>query len=309
MVKYMRNVLGLVLPLAFGVATTDAAAQVVVAGLKAAENLIQTTNGRIFASGDGALLELKQENGTWRSTTLPARFADGKSATCYFLGISEIQGMVYSLCAENLLNPLAKKHLFAFDSRTAMPQAKQVGELSGVDFPNGLSSDGNGALFAANSGLPLLAGKIHKISLNNPGSTQVTIRSQSVLHQFAACKPNGVHYANGRLYVSVNPFSYLGLSQLLRYDVSQNELSNKNSLYSSWNFLDDFALVQGGVLAAEFLGGKISHISETGTFLQSAAFAQPTSALVLKNNAGMLVTERGNGRVLWMANTWGLQAR
>lgn len=30
-----------------------------------------------------------------------------------------------------------------------------------------------------------------------------------------------MRFSNGKLYVSVNPFSYVGLSQLLRYDWGQ----------------------------------------------------------------------------------------
>lgn len=286
-----------------------ARAEVIASGVSSAENTIQTSNQRLFASSDGAFYELTLDSLGWHKTPVDVAFKDGKPRPCYYLGITESAGTVYTVCTESNLDPLAKKHLFGLDPYQAAARLVEAGELSGVALPNGLAADRSGNLYLADSGLPLLPGAIHKITL----SGAYAIATQGVFHSFIACKPNGLKQDAGRLYVSVNPFSYLGLSQLLRYDIGATGLANKASIYDSWGFLDDFALVQGGVVVAEVLGGRISHVSEAGTVLHTAGFSQPTSATLLTAPAfgvgNLLVTERGNGTVNRFNSGWGLAPR
>lgn len=276
--------------------------------VKHAENTIQTGNQRLFASADGAFYELTLGSAGWSKAQVPVRFRDGVARSCYFLGIAESAGMVYTMCTEDSLNPLAKKHLFGLN--TAQPaQLTEVGELKNMALPNGLAADGNGNLYAADSGWPLLPGTLQKITLAGP----YAIASQTTFHRFVLCKPNGVRYANGKLYVSTNPFSYLGLSQLLRYDLGANGLSNQTQIYSSLAFLDDFALVDGGAVVAEFLGARIVHINENGGELHQATFSQPTSVTLLTapqfGSGSLLVTQRNVGDIQHFANSWGLRPR
>lgn len=285
-----------------------ARAELVATQVKNAENTIQTSNQRLFASSDGAFYELKLDSTGWSKAQVPVRFKDGVTRACYFLGITESVGTLYTACTEDSLNPLAKKHLFGLD--IAQPaQLTEVGELKNMALPNGLAADNNGNLYAADSGLPLLPGTIQKITLAGP----YAIASQTTFHSFVFCKPNGLRFANGKLYVSTNPFSYLGLSQLLRYDVGANGLYNHTQIYSSLAFLDDFALVQGGAVVAEFLGGRIVHINEQGGELHQAIFSQPTSVTLLTapqfGSGSLLVTERSYGDIQHFVNNWSLQPR
>jgi hypothetical protein len=243
-------------------------ADVVATGVKYAENTIQTSNQRLFVSSDGAFYELKYGASGWNKTAVPVHFKDGVSRRCYFLGSTETMGKVYTMCTEDALNPFARKHLFGLDIYQAAAQLIEAGELHGMSLPNGLAADDMGTLYAADSGFPLLPGTIQKITLAGP----YTVGTQTTLHRFIACKPNGVRHANGRLYVTVNPFSYLGVSQLMRYDIRADRLENGRSLYASLSFLDDFALVEGGAVLAEFLGNRIVHVSEQGGQLHRASF-------------------------------------
>ncbi|WP_136420121.1 hypothetical protein [Herbaspirillum sp. ST 5-3] len=290
-------------------ASVLAHAELVATNVSNAENTLQTSNQRLFASSQGAFYEITLGSSGWSKTPLPVRFRDGSARSCYFLGITESAGMVYTACTEDSLNPLAKKHLFGLDIFQPAPQLTEVGELHGMALPNGLAADASGNLYAADSGWPLLPGTIQKITL----ASAYTIASQTTFHRFIACKPNGLRYAGGKLYVTVNPFSYVGVSQLLRYDLGAGGLSNQASLYSSLAFLDDFALVNGGAVLAEFLGGRIVHINEQGNELHRAGFSQPTSVSLLTapafGSGSLLVTERGAGNVQHFANDWGLQPR
>lgn len=302
----MLNVLALAGLLWSGAA---AQAELVASGVDSAENTLQTSSQRMFASSNGAFYEVTKTAGGWAKAELSYKFKDGHSGTCYFLGITEYAGMVYTLCTESAINPLAKKHLFGFGLNDIRAQLTELGELKGMALPNGLAADGSGNLYAADSGLPLLPGAIHKIALTGTYS----MGPQSVFHRFLACKPNGMRFSNGKLYVSVNPFSYVGLSQLLRYDLGASGLSNKAVVYASWSFLDDFALVKGGMVAAEFFGGRIVHITEEGKLLHTASFAQPSSVSIATAPAfgpgSLFVTERGNGKIMHLDNGWGLLPR
>lgn len=286
-----------------------AQAELVVSGVKSAENTIQTSNQRMFASSEGAFYEITKSGSAWAKTALPAKFKDGHSGSCYFLGITETAGMVYTVCTESALNPLAKKHLFGLNIHQSTPQLTEIGELKGMALPNGLAADASGNLYAADSGLPLLPGAIHKITL----AGSYAIATQNVFYSFVACKPNGLRYSSGKLYVTVDPFSYVGMSQLLRYDLGANSLSNKAVIYTSWSFLDDFTLVDGGIIAAEFLAGRIVHINENGKVLHTAGFSQPTSISVATAPAfgpgSLFVTERGNGAIMRFVNDWGIKPR
>jgi hypothetical protein len=286
-----------------------AQAELVTSGVDSAENTLQTSSQRMFASSTGAFYEVTKTASGWTKTELSYKFKDGHSGSCYFLGITELAGMVYTVCTESTINPLAKKHLFGFGVNDISPHLTELGELKGMALPNGLTTDGSGNLYVADSGLPLLPGSIHKIPLTGPYS----MGTKSVFHSFAACKPNGLRFSNGKLYVSVDPFSYVGLSQLLRYDLTPGGLTNKAVIFTSWSFLDDFALVKGGAVAAEFFGGRIVHITEEGKLLHSASFAQPSSVSMATAPAfgpgSLFVTERGKGNIVRLVNDWGLLPR
>ncbi|HYD59630.1 MAG TPA: hypothetical protein VEC35_04710 [Noviherbaspirillum sp.] len=290
-------------------ASIAAQAEPIATQVTSAENAIETSNHRLFVSSDGAFYELAFGNDGWAKTKVPAAFRDGANRSCYFLGIAELNGRVYTVCTADNVNPLAKKFLLALDTLDATPVLQEVGELHGVALPNGLTVDNAGNMYVADSGLPLLPGTIQKITL----ASAYTISTQTTFHRFLAFKPNGLRYAQGKLYVTVNPFSYIGVSQLLRYDLRPDGLRNETALYKSVAFLDDFTLVEGGAVMTEFLGGRITHVSERGTELHRAGFTQPTSVSLLNAPAygagNLLVTERSTGNVHRFMNSWGLRPR
>lgn len=290
-------------------ASLAAHAELVATGMASAENAIETSNQRLFVSSDGAFHEVSPGANGWTSTQVPAHFRDGVQRACYFLGIAETAGRVYTVCTADNVNPLARKFLLALDAHEAEPHLHEVGELHGIALPNGLAADAAGNLYLADSGLPLLPGTIQKITL----AGAYTISTQTTLHRFFAFKPNGVRFANGKLYVTVNPFSYIGVSELVRYDLEPGGMRNETTLYKSMSFLDDFALVEGGAVMAEFLGNRITHVNERGTELHREGFSQPTSVSLLNapvyGAGNLLVTERASGNVIRFVNTWGLRPR
>lgn len=260
-----------------------------LANVKFPENMAKA-NGKVYVSTDGALYALTGSGSNWQSAKLAVSYRNGASADgCAFTGMTTMGQRVYAVCSENVTSPSAKKHLFSLNFASPSPAFNEISEISNVALPNGLTNDGNGNLYLADHGAPLLPGKIVKLTLSGAD----TLASQSTIHNFFGCKANGVKFSNGKLYVTLNPFSYIGLSQLYRYDVGSSSLSNGKPIYSSWNFLDDFALVNDGFLIADYLGGRVLHVKEDGS-VDGAALTDPTlpSSVTLSDDGKLLVTHR-----------------
>lgn len=270
-------------------------------GLPQAENSIQTSSGRTFISTNGALFEIMTSSTGKAAIPVPTRYANAGTTRCYFTGLAEYAGTLYANCAENTLVPTAPKHLLALD--LTMPEATltEIAELSNQGFANGLASDGAGHLYFANTS-SLGAGAIWRVTL----SGRFSVAEVKAFHKLPLCSANGMKFHNNQLYVGINPPFFLGLSQILRYDVSATGLSNKAVIFQSWYVLDDFELVRDGLVTTEYLTGKVSHVSEKGKVLStSTGFFLPTSARLVWDSASaqhqLVVTEAGANRVNWLS--------
>lgn len=280
-----------------------------VDGLKKAENAIQTSTGRTFVSTDGALYELKQNTaGQWTAAALRATYTNPQQSYCYYTGLTEYAGALYGSCAESTTSGSAPKHLMMLDLGQPNASWKEIGTLKANGFANGLASDGTGYLYYTSTGL-LQSGSIWRVKLTSPS----TIAEPVEFHKFTLCVGNGLKIYKNQLYVGVNPITFVGLSQLLRYEITPAGLTNKSVIYYSWSILDDFSLVKDGLLIAEYLGQRVSHINEAGKVLRTASFSSPSSAHLINDTASgkkaILVTEAGANRAKLIANEWGLQLR
>ncbi len=296
----------------FSFATLACAQSLVLAqidGLKKAENAIQTSNGRTFVSTDGALYELQQSTtGKWTAKVVPARFTNPKLTACYFTGLTEYAGTLYGTCAEGTFSASAPKHLLALDLAQDQAIWQQIASLNSKGFANGLASDGTGYLYYTSTPL-LQSGSVWRIKLGS----RFRVTEEKEFHTFTLCVGNGLKIHNNQLYVGVNPITFAGLSQLLRYDITATGLTNKSVIYYSWSILDDFSLVKDGLVIAEYLGQRIAHITENGKVLNTAKFSSPSSAHLIRDpasgNRALLVTEAGANRVQILNNAWNLAPR
>ncbi len=258
--------------------------------VKYAENMAKA-NGKVYVTTDGAVHVLSGQGNQWQHQPVPATYRNGQSvADCTFGGITTVRSHVYAVCTDKA----AAVHLFVLDSLAQQPAFSEVTLpentlITGVKIANGLSSNGNDQLYLADHGAPLLPGKIVRLTLSGSHN----LASQATLHRFTGCKPNGVKFHNGKLYVTLNPFSYVGLSQLYRYDISNDGLKNGKPLYSAWSFLDDFTLVNDGFLIADYMGGRVVHIKEDGS-QSGTALTEPVlpSSVTLSDEGHILVTWR-----------------
>lgn len=288
-------------------AATATVAQVM--NLPKAENAIQTSTGRSFISTDGKLFELSESsNGNWSASAVPTRYTRTSQTACYFTGLAEYAATLYALCADNTLLAGAPKHLLALDLNQKGASLQEIAALHDFGFPNGLAADGAGHLYYANTAL-LMPGSVWRITL----ASRFAVAEEKELYTFPLCVGNGLKFFRNQLYVGVNPPTFVGLSQLLRYDVSATGLGNKAVLYQSLGVVDDFELVQGGVVLAEYLGNRIVHLGENGQVLHTAPFSAPSSVhLILDPVRGrreLLVTEAGASRASIVQTDWNLAPR
>jgi len=296
----MRKILALLglLPLA---AQATPAAVPLLDGVQSAENQLLTQSGRWFVSGENGVFEGRFDGRLYSKQRLTARLLNGQAHQCYFLGMTERQGRLYTVCTDNVLNPLATKRLFVLNLADPAGELNETFNPTDVALPNGMATLPDGSLLLADSGAPLLPGKLLRFTVNTHGA----VDGQSVYYRYVLNKPNGLKVDGQRLYVSLNPLTYAGLSQLRRYTLGAAGPQDGVVLFSSWWFLDDFALSSDGVVVAEFLGNRVVHVSESGQLLREARVTQPTSVQLWRGvgvPAGdATVTERGSGRLLRVA--------
>lgn len=202
-----------------------------VSGLKAPENGIQTSNGRRFVTSNGAVYELKSSGSAWSANKVAATYLDGRSPACYFTGITEMFGHLYTACTEDNMSASAKKHLLAMNLNAAAPALSEIYRIDALAMPNGMASDGNGTLYLNDMGALLKAGSLYRIKISS--SSPATVAEIKSFHSFSGLKPNGLKYKDGKLYVTVDPTAYLGTSQLQSFSVTASGLSGKTVIYSS----------------------------------------------------------------------------
>jgi sugar lactone lactonase YvrE len=277
-----------------------------VGGMQRAENVVQTTGGRVFVSSDGGLYELRLTNGKWDKAAL-AREGEADGARCFFLGMAEHRATLYvaaqcpSMQRDGSAGVLLKLDLAHGAVLT------EVGPMPDIAQPNGMAADDAGRLYLADHGATFAQGALYRVSLEDGriGSLEKVAGTEST-------RPNGVRIAGGKLYLSVTPPAYLGQSRLLRYDLADGGLKNETELYRSRAFIDDFALVEGGLVVTRLLAGRVAHLSEDGTLLHQTCLAQPTSVAALHApfpEGALLVTSRWHDGVHLLQPEWDVRPR
>lgn len=279
-----------------------------VGGMLRAENIIQTSGGKVFVSADGGVYEVLNKSGAWGKKALKREAAgDGKRDNCFYLGMAEHAQTLYvaAQCPAGRRDGSAGVLLALDLARDAM--LKPVGPLCGIAQPNGMAVDSAGRLYIADHGAVFTQGALYRLTLQDG-----RIINQEKVAGTESMRPNGVRIHGDKLYLSVTPPAYLGQSRLLRYDLADGRLSNETELYRSHAFIDDFALVEGGVVVTRLLAGRITHLNEEGTVLHQSWVAQPTSVAALRppfSAGALLVSSRWHDGVHLLQPDWSVRAR
>jgi len=291
----------------------------IVTGFNMPENSLQTAgNGRIFVTSNGTVYEVMPDENLveWPKT----KVANDVDQSCQFMGITETNGYVYTVCTENFYAYYAVVRLFALEKysgtiMTEVANTKDNINLRKVDAPNGMTTDGKGNLYLADHGAPGYPGAVYKIHVS--GENIVSEVNVSKIYSFKNCKANGIKYYNGYLYITVNPTGYIGLNQLLRYKLDANGnmiADSRKVIFSSSYTLDDFFLIrdtvrnEDGCLIAQTTGARVIHINEAGEVKNIVLFYIPSSVRLLQNNDLIVTDWVGAAAYIWQSD-WGVVPR
>ena len=272
-------------------------------GIPRAENVLQTREGRIFISSRQGLHELVPREGAWERWDFPM------PGDCRVLGLAEQADMLYAAAQ----CPAGRRDgqgafLYALNLTGDAAAFTEIAALPGVAQPNGLAAHGDGDLYLADSGSLTAQGALYRLRMTAGGL------QQQVVQGTASTRPNGVRIDGNRIYLSINPPAYVGPSRLVRHELGENGLSDPVELLRSYAFIDDFALVEGGVLVTRLFAGRIDYITEDGQPRHSVSVLMPSSVALGRppiEAGSLLVTALFPGSLMRLRPEWapGLRPR
>jgi hypothetical protein len=252
--------------------------QTLVTGIAAAENLLFSSSGRLYASGDNGVFELSRSAAGEVIATGLLR-VDG----CNFGGMSERAATLYAVCYDT-----ARSQLYAA-SETATPSFAKVFELSDIAVGNGMATDGANLYITATG-----QGTIVRLALDPSDPLRVVQRS-SFMDDTGGLLPNGIKVRDGVLYWG--DFGALRRTTL----VAPNPLDVQ---IDAATFFDDFSLNDQGVLIADYLFGALRQYDRRGFLIGStpSVFDSPSSVVEANGRLGfgmrdLIVTEKGGNSV------------
>lgn len=276
--------------------------------LKAAENVLTLSDGRVVVTYNGGINELRGLPGT--ATVKPLN-----APACYYAGIVEWKGYIYASCSQNFGMPISGGALVAapITADLSTTTFRTIASLSTLAGPNGMAVSDSGVLYLADSGLylPSAPGKIVAITL----SSATSVASVKTVYNSLG-RPNGVRYDRNAkvIYFTENPvYNGTAVSNLKRaVPNGSNAFSQTATVFSLSGYLDDFTLSStGAVLTNAGNNTVISYNEQTkATTVLSGAFGQPTSVgFRCASCADLLVTDLKNNAVYTMTPTTPLAPR
>lgn len=258
-------------------------ARPLVEGIATAENLLFTTDGRLFVSSDQGIFEIVHAGSTYRS------IARHRGETCAFGGITEVAGTIYANCYD-MNNSVSD--LFAAKLSDA-PEFRRIFRLPGFQLANGLTTDGAHSLFIAAT----LQGVLLRLQLS--ATDPFAIASLETLVADAGLFSNGIKYRDNALY-------WTNFTVVQTVDLrADGSVTPPVAIAGAFTFMDDLYVDESGILAADTLGGSIRSFSvrgfENGS-TPAGSFDGPSSVLPAQGRLGLpqdalVVTERNGGRV------------
>ena len=273
------------------------------AKLKAAENVLTLSDGRVLVTYNGGINELRGlPNG-------PVTVQPLTAPTCYYAGIVEWKGYIYASCSKNFGLPFSGAALVAAPITADLSKTtfRSIASLSGIAGPNGLAVNESGVLYLADSGLylPPAPGKVVALTLKTPTS----LASQKTVFRSLG-RPNGVRYDRNAkvIYFTENPVVNGTAQSNLKRAVPNgtNAFSQTTNVFSLSGYLDDFSLSADGAVMTNAGDNTVIHYNEQtkATTLLSGAFGQPTSAVFRCASCGdLLITDLKNNAVYSMMPT------
>ncbi len=268
--------------------------ETLVTGITGAEDLLFSTDERLFVTGTDGIYELRRDPaGSLRAINLHA------GEKCFFDGIVEIGETIYTVCADD-----ANSYLFAgsLAGSPPAPTFREIYELKGTLIANEIAADAQGRIYIAAT----LQGLILRLQI--AAGDPFTVWSQeSWLSTVAAAgiAPNGVRYVDSSIY----------WTDTLGGSVHQVRVlpDGSGGLVSSFGdpgqFFDDLYVNSNGtIVVASYLAGSLRAYGPLplGTLYAQTpanAFTNPADVLPALGRLGfsdrdLLVTDKGANSVV-----------
>jgi hypothetical protein len=252
-----------------------------VDGIVAAENQLFTSTGRLFVSGDEGVFEIVIQASAYTARKLPT------AVECQFGGLTEYAGTLYANCYDGSDSKVVAGKL------TEAPELQPIRSLPGVGLANGLTNDGKGNLFVADS----FNGNILRLQLDP--ADPLNVQSQDTFVPNSGLVSNGLKCYDGKLY-------WTAFTALKSTEIRANGKPGvQRELASALTFFDDLYVDDSGILLADYLNGtalvldgraQYQNGTPSGTF-NGPSSVQPAQGRLSLSAAAVVVTERGANRI------------
>ncbi|WP_144393779.1 hypothetical protein [Pleionea sediminis] len=254
-----------------------------------AENMHFTSDGRLFVSGGSQFFELVAESDGYSAKVI-------ESPKCAFTGITQIRDVLFVICNEKkLIN--AENALLALNLSSEEGKLEKVASLTGINLPNGMTTDGRNTLYIANTAY-FGRGTLVKIEVEQDNPENIlSIDKEWASEVENVFHPNGIFYIDNTLWFT-DGGSIKRLS--LGNEIQEGELGQAELFYHRNTIFDDLTPYCGGVIVTDYLGGRAMYIDEDGEKQYDtgiASFAGASSVLIgrapLFNSNEAVITEKG----------------
>jgi hypothetical protein len=271
--------------------SADCGERTVLLNLPGAENLTFSDDGRLFVSGGQGLFEIhKDADGAFRAERISTEAAG-------FTGLAIREGYLYAASGDG--------RLWA-GALTAAPQIEPIHAMTGMCIANGTTLGPDGRLYVVDEPLNICVPdpKIKRFTID-PRDPLKVIQEEvwvqgSALGLLSVGIGNTLRFPNG---LQNDGHRFYGTDGGSIYTVDllpDGSAGAVTPIYFTVDVHDDLGLVDGGVLLANFLTGRISLISRDGKLLQATApatFSFPSSVRLgrppMFEPTDIVVTETG----------------
>jgi len=252
-----------------------------VAGVVAAENQLFTTTGRLFVSGDQGVFEIVIQDSAYSARKLST------TVKCQFGGLTEYADTLYANCYDGTDSMVVAGKL------TEAPELLPIRALPGVGLANGLTNDGKGSLFVADS----FNGNILRLQLD--ASNPLNVQSQDTFIPNSGLLSNGLKLHDGMLY-------WTAFTTVKSAEIRANGKPGlQRELGSAFTFFDDLYGDDSGILVDDYLNGSVVVLDAKGQYqngtpsgtFNGPSSVQPAQGRLSLSAAAVVVTERGANRV------------
>ena len=255
-----------------------------VENVVSAENLLFTSDGRLFVTGDEGIYDVhRQAGGSYVATTIAL------PDDCQFGGIAEAHGVIYANCY-NFSDSFVYAARLA-DTHGEALAFKQVSKLSGVLLANGLAADDQGRLYVAST----FIGQI--LRLTPSAQDPLSLSPPETWLNGSGLLTNGIKLFEGSVY-------WTDGGSIKRASLASGKKHGPvQTLVSELTVFDDLSVDQQGIVVTETLAGLRGYsLTGKATGVTRAPIEGPSAVARALGRAGLsqtalVVTERSANRV------------